>query len=769
MYRLTRGFAIISVLMFLLGAGSRAVEFASPAAYAVGPQPAGVITGDFNGDGKLDLAVFNTGSNTISILLGNGDGTFQAATSVAAGANVGSLALGDFNDDGKPDIALFASSQIVVLLGNGDGTFQSPVVTTLPASTQPLALGDFNGDKKSDAIIGNADSSGNMTLQILLGNGDGTFQNAQPISASGTLTNIVAVADFNKDGKLDLAVGVAGGVKVLVGQGDGTFVDLVSTVPVAAGSVSKLRVADVNADGYPDLIVDTIDTALPGMPKSQQNICVLLNNGSAGFYPEQVFVSNLSFLFSDNSDSTVVFGDFNGDGKLDVVLGKASAPYSARVLLGKGDGTFAPPVIFDEPAPLGVAGSFNGDKFTDLTVLDAANGNVIILLNDSPASGTDLAILASSASGGTLTAGIVGVGTTLTYTAQVLNEGPQDGTGVIFTDTLPNSVSLVSATASKGTCSQSSSVVTCSIGSLFDTSDVQITIVVTTNVAGSLTNNMSITGNEPDGATANNAASQNSSVVPMYTLTVTKSGEGTGTVTVDGAACGGSTCSFSFPSGYGVTISFNADPGSIVESLGACAGHTNDLGNCFLPITSNTSLSVIFGIVPDYTITAASISLITKSGATVSDILTVTPQGGFTGTVNLTCSVTGPAPLPTCGLSLTSIAGGGNSTFTITALPRNSVWFSPRAPVLRKNPLVIPALLAAFAMLIIARRRMPICVPARRGELLLGAALAAILCLCSCGGSGPTLAPQSYTVTVTANWPVVTNSTKTIQIQLTVD
>jgi uncharacterized repeat protein (TIGR01451 family) len=775
MYRLTHGFGMIAVLMFLLSSSSRAVEFASPVAYAVGPQPAGVITGDFNGDGKLDLAVFNTGSNTVSILLGNGDGTFQTAKSVPAGVNPSSLALGDFNGDGKLDIAVFVaanaynavSGQIVILLGNGDGTFEAPVVTTLTVTTQPVAIGDFNGDKKADVIVGNADCCPlNMTLQILLGNGDGTFQKAQPISPTGTLTTTsVAVADFNKDGKLDLAVGVAAGVEILTGQGDGTFVGLGSTVPVAAGQIYILRVADVNGDGYPDLIVDTRE-ALGGMPKSEQYLGVLLNNGSGGFHSEQVFVSNLSTLYNDNSYSTIVFGDFNGDGKLDVGLGPASSYNYPSVLLGKGDGTFALPVILDEPTPLGVAGNFNGDKLTDLTVLDAANGNVNILLNDSPASGTDLAILTSGASPEP-----VGVGTVLTYTADVMNEGPQDATGVIFTDALPSSVSFVSATASQGTCSQASSVVTCSIGSLSDTSDVQITIAVTPNTVGSITNNMSIAGNETDGATANNTASQNSTLVPVYTLTVTQSGSGIGTVTIGGNGSLNCTSPCSVPSGALMDVHASPDFGSILQNWGgACAGTSSSLDDCILTITSNMSASVTFGFVgpaPGFTITAASSSVSTSAGATVSDMITVTPQG-FTGVVNLTCSITGPAPLPTCGLSPTSIANGGISTLTIAVPSRNAILPSPVIPSLRALPFEVLSLLAVFAMLLLTMSRNSE-VPTRRDGWILGATMAAsILILSSCGGSSSPPPPQNYSVNVTGSWAPVANSTKTIQIQLTV-
>src|SRR5262249_28352843 len=151
------------------------------------------------------------------------------------------------------------------------------------------------------------------------------------------------------------------------------------------------------------------------------------------------------------------------------------------------------------------ARDLNSDKLADLLVPDSANGNVNVLLNDSQTSGTDLAILSSSASPEP-----VGVGTTLTYLAGIQNEGPQNASSVTFTDTLPANVTLVSATASQGSCTQAGGTVTCNLGALADATDAQVTITVTPTAAGSITNNMHITGAETDSVSANNSASQTS-------------------------------------------------------------------------------------------------------------------------------------------------------------------------------------------------------------------------------------------------------------------
>jgi len=170
-----------------------------------------VVEGDFNGDGKLDLAVGNYNSHTVSVLLGNGDGTFQSQQTFATSSGP-YLAVGDFNGDGKLDLAVdnFDSANVGVLLGNGDGTFQSQ--QTFATGTGPLLLtvGDFNSDGKLDLAVANIHSN---TVSVLVSNGDGTFQ-SQRTFATGLFPDSVAVGDFNGDGKLDLATADEGSHEV---------------------------------------------------------------------------------------------------------------------------------------------------------------------------------------------------------------------------------------------------------------------------------------------------------------------------------------------------------------------------------------------------------------------------------------------------------------------------------------------------------------------------------------------------------------------------
>jgi hypothetical protein len=163
------------------------------------------MVGDFNGDGKADLAVANAASSNVSVLLGNGNGTFQAAVNYAAGDDPDSVAVADFNGDGKADLAVanYLGNNVSVLLGNGNGTFQAAVNYGVSSGPYSVAVGDFNGDGKADLAVANYDSD---NLSVLLGNGDGTFQAVMNYGVGASKPSSVVVGDFNGDGKADLAV-----------------------------------------------------------------------------------------------------------------------------------------------------------------------------------------------------------------------------------------------------------------------------------------------------------------------------------------------------------------------------------------------------------------------------------------------------------------------------------------------------------------------------------------------------------------------------------
>jgi hypothetical protein len=213
-----------------------------------------VAVGDFNGDGKLDVAVADDSFfGAAAVLLGNGDGTFQAARSFPAGYSPQSLAVGDFNGDGKPDLAVanmgaFGINSVSVFLNNGGGSFQPARNVGVEPNSSSAVAGDFNGDGLADLAVVN---TGDGTVSVLLSNGDGSFRNA-PTLALGNYAFAGAVGDFNGDGKADLAVaGTSRGVSVLLGDGDGSFQSAQYFPPAGAA----VAVGDFNGDGKLDLAV----------------------------------------------------------------------------------------------------------------------------------------------------------------------------------------------------------------------------------------------------------------------------------------------------------------------------------------------------------------------------------------------------------------------------------------------------------------------------------------------------------------------------------
>ena len=346
-----------NVMFFAVTPSSSSIALSAPSAFGAGTDPDSAAGGDFNGDGKLDLAVANEGSNNVSILLGKSDGTFQAAVDYGAGSNPSSVAVGDFRDDGKLDLVVAndGSDNVSILLGNGDGTFQAAVNYGVGSAPTSVAVGDFNGDGKLDLAVVNELSN---NFSILLGNGDGTFQAAVNYGAGLSLFS-VAVGDFNGDGKLDLAVASGGSdyVSVLLGNGDGTFKTAVQYV--AGLEPISVAVADFNGDGKLDLAVANYES---------NNVSILLGKGDGTFQAAVDYG-----IGTENYPATpgsVAVGDFNGDGKLDLVVGGVESDNVSvvSVLLGNGDGTFQAAVNYGAGAgQTSVAvGDFNGDGRLDL-------------------------------------------------------------------------------------------------------------------------------------------------------------------------------------------------------------------------------------------------------------------------------------------------------------------------------------------------------------------------------------------------------------------
>jgi len=356
-----------------------------------GPAPAlrSIVVGDFNGDGKPDVAVASDCLNsqdcsagTITILLGNGDGTFSvgqtyAFNGVAVGPNT--ITAGDLNGDGKQDVVVTlgcdfsnggcAQGAVKVYLGNGDGTFQAPSsYATGGNSAIPVVLGDFNKDGKPDVLV----TVAGPTLVFFPGNGDGTLGTPSSTSFPPPFfygAQAITTADFNGDGNLDVAVFASSYAEVAIGNGDGTFQTPIAYGAFSAGGVyvSSMVAADMNGDGKPDLIV--------GSGNGINYAALLLNDGLGNF------TNSSTFYLGGTEAAFVDVADFNGDGKNDIVLASNLAETGGAddgtlsVLLGNGDGTMRSATYVSEgrdifgryPAgPAVAAADINGDGFQDL-------------------------------------------------------------------------------------------------------------------------------------------------------------------------------------------------------------------------------------------------------------------------------------------------------------------------------------------------------------------------------------------------------------------
>ena len=338
-----------------------------------GTGPTGIAVGDFNGDGHADILATNEFNNTIGVLLSKGDGTFQSPVVTSVPCNPTWVATGDFNGDGHEDVVTVAPAcgpNVEVLLGNGDGTFTTKSTFTFSGPVTATA-GDFNGDGKLDIAVvtqGSPDA-----VLILLGNGDGTFK--APISVSlGVSVNAfqAVVADFNRDGHADLAISERNGgtgFLVLLGKGDGTFL-APSTFAIPTQGFG-IATGDFNNDGIPDLeVTSPYDAGLNIFLGDGTGKFTPVNNPATGTLPT-VNVGIPGFT----APTSVAIGDFNNDGKADVVvaLGLTGGSSAVAVLLGNGDGTLGPPFLFGtgDTVTLVAVGDFNSDGKLDWAVTTA--------------------------------------------------------------------------------------------------------------------------------------------------------------------------------------------------------------------------------------------------------------------------------------------------------------------------------------------------------------------------------------------------------------
>jgi hypothetical protein len=431
--------------------------FGTPRYYAADLDPRAIAAADFNEDGELDVATANfnpRGNSTLSVMFGNGAGGFgPPAVTPLALLGPKAMTTADVNGDGSADILVAGPSpdgdnhQLHVFLGTGLGSFGAPAVfIALPHSAEAVAFADVTNDGQLDAVFSSAESG---VVVVLRGDGNGNFGQPVVSTLASALYNELVLADFDLDGRTDLAAMAPFGdgllVAVFAGGGNGSFgapfalVD--ATGPV---SPSHLFSADVNNDGARDLLMAMIDLGV------RAGVEVALNNGDGTFGAPAAFdtLTNAEFIIA---------GDLTGDGNLDLVASGPSFNVRGRVhlavLAGDGLGGFGEPTLFPvlgESNPVPLIADLNSDGRADIVAGERLpspedDAGALVVLLSMCGNVADLAITMTD------TPDPVLAGHRLTYTAQVVNQGP-DAASVTVVVALPALTTFVSAETTMGVC-----------------------------------------------------------------------------------------------------------------------------------------------------------------------------------------------------------------------------------------------------------------------------------------------------------------------------
>ncbi len=383
------------------------VAFSTVATTASGSAFLAVATGDINGDGRADIVAADYNANNVAVLLGNSAGGFTPQASVVTGSRPTSIALADVNGDGRPDIvvtdSLYSSGtfhSVGVLLGNGDGTFQAEQGYGFSNQHLAIAVSDIDGDGRPDIV--QTSQSGTGQVNVLRGNGNGSFQN--PISpAVGQRPVGVALADVNGDGRPDVVTANYGSnnVSVLINTSTPGSISFASSTAFGTGlAPASVALGDVNGDGKLDIVTGN---------NSDGTVSVLIGVGDGSFLPKTD--SNTGTSPGSTRPSGVALTDVNGDGKLDIVAASgvfsgtqgipselAALTAQVSVLVNTGSGIFAAPQLFNTNTANGLAvaiADFNGDGKADITVVGASSGTPPTAL---PESGPELAAISGARS-----------------------------------------------------------------------------------------------------------------------------------------------------------------------------------------------------------------------------------------------------------------------------------------------------------------------------------------------------------------------------------
>ncbi len=714
--------------------------------------------GDFNGDGKTDVAVtvdYNFAVGQEFVFLGNGDGTFQPAvisTGLPLIQYATDVAAGDFNRDGKLDLAISTTTQChgicagtgYVLLGNADGTFQSPTVEF--TSFGSVAATDVNGDGKVDLIIEPDPSVTLVTIE--LGNGDGTFSSGNSYVQSflegiSPVSTGIAVADFNGDGTLDIAADNG----ILLSNGDGTF----QGVPYLNAQSSPAVAGDFDKNGTVDLA--TASTAV--------NILSNAGNGVLSQVHTYSLPSNLIAL-------GIVSTDLNGDGNLDLIVNQVDpglSSWSYSVLLGNGDGSFQSPVNYPQSTAAGsyplVLGDFNNDHKVDLAIAAGANSLAILLGNGDGTFSSP--VFYFDGGGGPLFAGdfnsdgkldiLAGANSSnSTQTALLLGNGDGTFAAAVFPASLTGYFPQFTADVNNDGKPDLISANQVALGNGDGTFSL---LPVLTPSGGGSYSVTAVDDLNHDGKPDLAVTVSGSQAAPFLTGLLLGNGDGTFSTVVN------------VTNGGALPVVLIADMNGDSKP---------DLIFSWPPpgsITLLRGLGVLLSLgvqAPDFTVGPApgsTTSQTVTAGGSASYALVFTPSTSFSGTVNLSCAITPVvSPAPSCGLSSSSVQLNG-STQQVT------VTVGTTAGVAASIATILPPGTWPVTLLWTFLGTTCVCLWSRKTRPAFAAVLALALLFCpGCGGGSSSGTKPSagtpagtYTVTITATSGTISH---TMSLQLVV-
>jgi hypothetical protein len=708
--------------------------------------PTGVVSflDKSNGNALLGTAVLDVGTIGLNFL----NSLIQIP--VDPSLNQYSMAVGDFNGDGIPDLAVvnLGNSQVTILLGNGNGAF-TPTHYTYGAGGTPysVAVGDFNGDGNQDLAVA---AYGGKSVTILLGNGDGTFTDGAYIQVPGYGNPyFVAVGDFNGDGIPDLAVTSwnTNSLTILLGNGKGGFTPAPDS-PVAVGPRPvSVAVGDFNGDGIPDV-------AVAGLGSS--SVSILLGNGNGSFTeaPHSPLAA-LSF------PSSVAVGDFNGDGIPDVAVAGFDGDL-VTILLGNGNGTFTPvPVNISVitgiyPAYSVAVGDFNGDGTPDLAVPNTGSDTLTILLGNGNGTFTQMANSPIT----------VGIGPSPAVVADFNGDGIPD---VAVANSGSGTVTVLLSQLTQASTAPVSGISPIGTG----THQVDAIFPGDSSYSASTSSTTELTAQQGTPTVTVTLASSSITTAQALSATVEVSGENgnptpTGIVTLTGGSYTSAATTLSSGS-----AKINVPAGSLTTGTDTLTASYAGDGN--YKATSGTApVTVTTAVNPSLTISGTAVTVFPGVTTGNTSTITMTPIGGFTGSVALTASITaspaGAEHLPTLSFGATSpvsITGtnGGTATLTISTTAATSATLTyptrPGVPWYAAGGTVLACMLL-FG------------IPARRlswqtmlGMLVFLVAFTSGVLACSGGGrstggggtSNPGTTAGAYTVTVTGTSGTTTGTT----------